>query len=200
MSFLLLLVLLTAEDCSDSNVEITREDKLSAIFIDIEDEFENDDLAQKTIIALEKRAIQKLQDLADYTNVYADSSLSLSFRKQARTMIRGIFLTEIDVRDFYKELDLFEDSVNTIVRYSNLEDSSSYYTKFDSIIVSENLRKKANSNYYGELSFSQKVHRITTHDTTLVGSFHRTSQIRVLKTEKEFGNKIQDVWELYLLK
>ena len=94
LSFLLLLVLLTAEDCagpSESYKAEMKERQISEMYQSIENDFINDELSMKSLDAFEKRAIQKLKDISDYINIYADTSLSVQFRIQAGQMIKESF-------------------------------------------------------------------------------------------------------------
>ena len=192
----MLLFLLTAETCGDGNIEVTKEDRLSGMFQDIEDEFVNDELTPEILFAFEKRAIQKLNDFIDYLNIYADTSLSKQFRIQARQMIIETFYSETDLYRFYQDLGLLEDTTNRILY--NSKNGGLFKTEIDSIVVTDNFLKQAFSGYVGELRFSQKLFRITSTDTVLTNTLFRNSEIFVIKTEKEFGEKTQDFWKLYL--
>ena len=91
----MLLVLLTAENCSNNNVADRNDQKLNSMFTNIENDFVNDELSEVALSAFEKRAIQKLKDISDYINIYADTSLSVQFRGQAKQMIEADFVMEI---------------------------------------------------------------------------------------------------------
>lgn len=196
LSFLLLLFLLTAEDCTNSNVEVTKEDRMTDMFQDIDDEFVNDELTPEILSAFEKRAIQKLSDLADYLNIYADTSLSKEFRLQAKQMLLESFNSAMDLQAYFKNINLSVDSLNDIIYYS--EKAVSFDTQINSIVVKENLREQTSSSYIGELSFSQKVYSSTFSKKDNSNSFILNGKMHVIKTEKEFGNETQDVWEVSL--
>ena len=49
LSFIILLFLLTAETCGDGRVEITKEERLSGMFQNIEDDFVNDALGERCV-------------------------------------------------------------------------------------------------------------------------------------------------------
>jgi hypothetical protein len=197
MSFLLLLFVLTAEDCSDGgnrSSEISKEDRMTDLFKNIEDEFINDELTQEILSAFEERAIQKLNDLADYLNIYADTSLSKEFRLQAKQMLLESFNSAMDLQAYFKNINLSEDSLNAIIYYS--ENEGSFDTQINSIVIKENLQKRISSSYVGELSFSQKVYSSTFSKKVNSNSFILNGKMHVIKTEKEFGNETQDVWEV----
>jgi hypothetical protein len=195
-SFLLLLFLLTAEDCSDSTVEVTKEDRMSGMFQNIENEFIEDEPAPETIMAFEKRAVQKLKDLTDFLNIYANANLDKEFRVQAGQMIYESFYLEFDVQKLFKVLELVEDTTAGILYHS--KNGETFNTEINLITVSSNFQQQSVSGFKGELRFSQKVFSIFPEGTTLRGDFIRQIEILLQKTEKEFGNEIQTVWEVYL--
>jgi len=192
----MLLVLLTAEDCSNNSDVVTKEDRLTGVFQNIEAEFAKDKLSEEILSAFEKRAVQKLKDIADYINIYADTSLSVQFRKQADQMIQENFYEKNDVNDFYKGLELLEDTVNGILYHSG--NVRIFKTAVDSINISERLRLKPDSNYAGGIKFSQKIYLINQTDTIVSTSSQSRISILAIKTIKNFGDKTEEVWEVYL--
>ena len=196
LSFLLLTFLLTAEDCSDRSVEVTKEDSMTDMFQDIENEFVNDELTPNILFAFEKRAVQKLSDLDDYLNIYADTSLSKEFRLQARQMIIESFNDKINLQKYYQNLALLEDTVHLYLHHS--VNTEPLCTEINSILVSDSFQKKTMLGYTGELQFTQKIFRIVSGDTLFMKTFNIHLEIITSRTEKEFGNQIQNVWEIYL--
>ena len=90
LSFLMLLVLLTAENCGGPNESYKaelKEKQISDAYLNIENEFIKDELSTEDLNAFEIRAIQKLKDLSDYINIHADTSISVQFRKQAKQIM-----------------------------------------------------------------------------------------------------------------
>lgn len=196
LSFFMLLFLLTAEDCADGNVEVTREEKLSGMFQDIENDFVNDELDYISLNAFEKRAIQKLNDLADYLNIYADVNLSEEFRLQAREIILGSFNSEKELQSYFKSLDFIEDVENTVLYLST--DEGVFITEIDSVNTKDFFHKNNYSSYTGKFQFSQNIVRVTSTDTVVVNTSKFHLEIIVSKSEKKFGNISQNVWEVNL--
>ncbi len=192
----MLLFLLTAEDCANRNVEATREEKLSGMFQDIENEFVNEELDYISLNAFEIRAIQKVNDLADYLNIYADTSLSEKFRLQAREMVSGTFNSEMDLQTYFTSLGFIEDTTNKVL-YLSVEEGV-FITEIDSVNTIDFFHKNNYSSYIGKLQFSQNIVRITSTDTVVVNTFKFHLEIIVSKSEKEFGNISQNVWEVNL--
>ncbi len=193
LSFFMLLFLLTAEDCADGNVEVTREEKLSGMFQDIENDFVNEELTYETLHAFEKRAIQKLNDLADYLNIYADANLSEEFRLKAREMILGSFNSEMDLQTYFKSLGFIEDTTNKVLYLSI--DEGVFITEIDSINTIDFFHKTI-LGYSGTFQFSQKIFSVNSTDTIVVKAFNCDLETIISKNRKQFGDNFQDVWEV----
>jgi len=193
LSFVMLLFLLTAEDCSDTSVMDRKEARLTNTYRDIENNFAEDDLSDNTLFAFEKRAIEKLKDISDYINIYADSSLSVEFKTQAKDMIRESFFELNDVKVYFNNLELREDSVNTTLYYSKY--GQSFKSEIHSVRVTNHLSKNHGSDYIGEIQFTQIFRVINSIDKV---TFYGSAKIMAVKTEKYFGNEVQEVWEVYL--
>jgi hypothetical protein len=197
LSLLTLLVLLTAENCggpSESYKVEMKERQISDMYQSIENDFIKDELSIEDLNAFEKRAIQKLQDITDYINIYADTNISVQFRKQANQMIVENFIESNDVNIFYKNLELLEDTLNTALYY--LKYGGLFKTEFSSIEITNHFKKEPDLKYKGEIQLIQRIAYISQSDT-FVTSFPRRIGMIAIKTEKYFGNEIEDVWEVY---
>lgn len=196
LSFLMLLVLLTAEDCGNNSVATRKEDGLSEMFRNIEDDFGNDELSEVVMSAFEKRAIQKLKDISDYINICADTSLSVQFREQAKQMMQRNFTVEDEVRNFYKSLNLVEDTVNTALFY--LKSGKTLKTVINSVEIRNHFQKESDSKYIGDIRFTQEMYLTNPMDTTCIATFQCRINMLAIKSTKNFGNKTEKVWEVYL--
>lgn len=196
LSIIMLLVLLTAETCSDSGVVVSKEDRLAATFQDIENKFEEDELSDDILSAFEKRAIQKLKDIFDYINIYADTSLSIRFREQAKHMIQENFFEKKDVEIFYNNLEILEDSVNTTLYYS--KNGQTFKTEISSIEITNHFLKKSDLTYSGEIQFTPRIEVINSSNSVDSVNFQSRIKFLAVKTKKHFGNETAEVWELYL--
>jgi len=198
LSFLMLLVLLTAENCGgpgESYKAELKEKQISDEYQNIENEFIKDELSIEDLNAFEIRAVQKLNDIADYINIYADTSISLQFRKQANQMIWENFFEKNDVKNFYKNLEILDDTLNTTLFY--LKYGRLFETEFNSIEISNHFQKESGLEYSGEIQFNQRISLLNQADTVVINFPRRISMLAV-KTEKNFGNKTQEVWDVYL--
>lgn len=180
----MLLFLLTAEDCADSRVEPSKADVRIHLFQGIENEFTSDMLSDEALLAFEKRAEQKLVDLIDYLNIYADSGISIEFREQAKQMIGDAFISSSDVQQFYKNLELTEDITKTILLKG---DTNLFHTEVTSIDVIQSFQKRSNSEYVGEIQFVQMIDKNT---------ISQHLEILAVKTSKNFGNETLIVWKM----
>lgn len=197
LSLLTLLVVLSADNCSGPDLNNKQENNGKQIpdtYQHIENEFIKNELSIKDLDAFEKRAIQKLRDIADYISINADSAVSVLFRKQANHMIRENFIEKDDVSNFYKNLEIREDTLNTILYHLKYE--SLFKTEFSSIEIIKRFQKESDLIYTGEIQFTQRISFLNQADTVLV-SLPQQINIHAIKTGKNFGSEMQDVWEVY---
>ncbi len=178
----MLLMLLTAEECGDSGGSSYSQQEYD--FQNIENEFTVDELDEATLNAFEKRAIQKLKDLADYINVFADTAYSAEFRIQARQMINELFISDEDVHKFFEEVGFKEDSVEQLLFIPKEMDSF----RVDAVVVSKSFLQNSNGVYSAELSYI-----IHAGENALEGQLKIVAE----KEAKQFGNTSTTVWSLY---
>ena len=198
LSFLMLLVLLTAENCGgpgESYKAELKERQISDEYRNIENEFIKDELSIEDLSAFEIRAAQKLKDISEYIIMNADTGISVQFRKQANQMIRENFFEKNDANMFYKNLELLEDTLNTALYY--LKYGGLFKTEFSSIEITNHFQKESDLKYVGEIQFTQRVSFLNQSDT-VVTNLPRRINMMAIKTRKNFGNEIQEVWEVYL--
>jgi len=169
---------------------------LSSMFQDIEDNFVNEELTYETLSAFEKRATQKVEDLADYLNIYADKNLSEEFRLRSREMTLGVFNSEINLQKYFESLDFIEDTTSKILFFSDEE--GDFLTEIDSVRITDFFHKKTMLTYTGNLQFSQKILRLSLADTVVVSALNRDLEIIISKNKKQFGDSFQKVWEVTL--
>lgn len=108
-AFIALLFLLTAEDCGSGFNEAEQVETAEyKMYSELERGFVADELDDEKLKALEKRAIQKFNELSDYMNIYSDSSLNVQFRKQAGQMMKEAFVSEKEWLIFIESMKLTE--------------------------------------------------------------------------------------------
>jgi len=187
-AFVLLLFLLTAEDCSNRVSEPSQENQSSQLFLDLENKFEKEQLQPEELVAFEKRSIQMLADLIDYINIYADSGISKEFRLQTRQMIAEFFLNDSEVDSLFTTLNLVEDKKRNIL-LSN--EGKPFQLKLDSCSLSENLSPQSNQIYLGRIEFN------LSSNSSVLNSPGNAINVKLLKSPKQFGTDSMDVWGIF---
>lgn len=186
-SFLLLLLVLTAEDCSDRAIELTYEERQTAMFHDIENEFEKEQLRPEALEAFENRSLQMVTELVEYLNICADTSLSKEFRLQSKQMLMNLFQTAVEPETLLSEFNLFEDKEKGII-YA--EGGSPVHFQLHSVSISESLTQQPDLSYSGNISF------VLSSNIAEIQEQERLLEIRLLKTQKQFGENSAKVWDL----
>ena len=186
MIYLLLLVLLTAEDCSERGSESQQIKSYGTnMFLELEKDFVAEELEPESLQALEKRAVQKLRDLVDYINIYADSGLNVQFRQQARQMMSEAFVTELDLHTFFIEHEFKEDTFSQVLF---ILEGKKIHANLESVFVTKPFKITSESNYTGEIGY-----RLSNQNKS------SENQIKIVarKVHKTFGEDSLEVWELF---
>lgn len=180
--YLMLLVLLTAENCGDNYSESQQTDIVeTGMYKELEDNFVSEEMDAKHLNALEKRTVQKVQELVDYLNIYANSGLDVQFRKRARQMILKVFASQQDLQKFLLKHEVMEDLGNSVLL--NLEGDTVSFS-VESVYLLESFELNQNSGYNSEVTYQFQ-------DSTI------NLGVSATKTTKYFGKENLDVWELF---
>lgn len=178
----MLLMFLTAENCSKNYSESQQAERIEIkIYQELEDNFMSEKMDTEQLKALEKRAVQKVQELVDYLNIYADSGLDVQFRKQARQMISELFVSNQDLQGFMMKHKVMEDVGKSVLL--NTEGESVKF-KVGPVHLLAAFNPDENSNYKSRLTYQFQNSNIS------LG-------VLATKTTKSFGNEKLDVWELF---
>ncbi|HAQ18646.1 MAG TPA: hypothetical protein DCR40_05340 [Prolixibacteraceae bacterium] len=193
-------LLLSSKSCDSGqqNSAAMHETELMRDMEDLKNEFESDELTEKSLNAFEIKAKQKLVDLSDYLVIYTAKTIDESFRTQARQMIRdlfasenvrlnGLLLNESDRKGF-----LINDFLNKKSGYNSID------LKFYSIRISESLHRINEMNYAGRLRFSRFLKAETSTDTLIIEPAKMEVEIFVSKVNKAFGNDTLQIWNVSL--
>lgn len=186
MIYLLLLFLLTAEDCSERGSESQLvESTKTNMFLELEKDFIAKELEPESLRALEKRSVQKFRELADYLNIYADSSINVQFRQQARQMISEAFETEKDLQLFFIGHKFEED---TILQKLFTSEGRQIKANVESVDIIKPFQVTTESDYKGEISYSlSNQNKVSEKQIKIVAR----------KVSKAFGEDSLEVWELF---
>jgi len=165
---------------------------------DIRNEFESDDLSQKSLRAFEVKAIQKLVDFSDYLRIYSNKQMAESFKDQSRLMIGDIFISDSIQISHFMFLEPGKKNLTLSAFLDNVAMGNFCETKFDSIHVSEPFRQVGEFKYEGKLSFSARLKGCTSKDTILIKKSKFEADIFALKVNKSFGNDTLRIWSVFL--
>jgi hypothetical protein len=194
LSILMLLLLMTAEDCSNNSTQMARQKIQREQFQQIEEDFVNDEISKEMLLAFEERAVQKLKDLDDFVTIYMSEGLPKEFREQAKNMIHKEFYSEDDCHRFFAGLSLKEDTAQVLLFRSGIQNK--LVLKTDSVSISERIQKHTGLRYLGEIGFTVGLLEVNRTDTIFTDSKNKVLKIIIVKTEKEFGPDIEKVWEI----
>jgi hypothetical protein len=197
----LIWIICGARSCNenDSLKEQREKNLLSASKDSIKQVSEIDSPTDQNLKGYETTAILKLQDFADYLKIVSDSSMDLTFRKQAAEMAGKIFISgEIDTRNlskFYQRQDLT--TFNKLLE-NLLEQGSSCWIQPEQIDVLKPLTMENDSTFKGRLSFTYKCIPFEKLNSAQGKSGKLKIDIYAVKKIKSFGKEQFRVWEVNL--
>lgn len=199
---ILAYLLLCSKSCgSDEKGDSAKQEaELTQTKESIKNEFESDDLSKKSLRAFEVKAEQKLVDFSDYLDIFSDKLMDESFKNQARQMILDLFIC--DTVQINSILLNEPDKKNIpISKFLSLDSATGYNSMdfiFDSIEVTEPLRRIDTLNYKGRLSFSRRVKISSASDTLFTGPDRMEVDIFASKVRKQFGSDTLQIWSVFL--
>ena len=193
LNCLMLLFLLTAEDCGPGYKESTPVDNRNTFFEEIESDFIKDELSSETLQAFEKKAEQKLMDLNDYLNIYADPKTSKEFRIQAKEMISKFFMADYDIELYFNKLGLAEDTVDIIL--VDVTDGSWIESGIISIITEKSFSRISAPEYAGITLIKQQI---INKNSGLKKEINIPIRTKAIKANTKFGNETLEVWKVFL--
>jgi hypothetical protein len=148
----------------------------------------------------EGRAKQKLQELAGYIEIISNKEYDLAFREHALSMAKKVFCNE-DVKISNSDINLSTTSLMTLTEYLN----SFLGTGFTKILLEitnqqyvENLSKNKSDAYSGRLLFDQTNSYYKNNEIQKKNIEKKEVEIVLVKTDKSFGKKTKNVWNVYL--
>jgi len=179
-----LLILASPTCVEEISPERRIEEKLEALQSARED-LVTPALTRKNLEAFESKAMEKLEDYADYLGMVSDSGLNNSFREQARENLFSLFL-EGAAPESTITLSIHGDGFMKLAFV------------IDSVKVLDPLEKENGKNYRGRLRY--RFHTLGIHpaDTILLRSSQEEMGMVLQKRAKEFGDKRLQVWEVRL--
>ena len=184
-------LLLGIASCASSHRERAIENESAEASImsgELEAQFTTDYLSSDLLDALEVRAQQKLLDFADYVVLISNPTIDSAFRTQAKEQALELFIQPEIPIIFEGESTKLEDFFSAIHQKKGL---TNYTVR--NIEIAQPLQQESDQQYTGSLSFSQSM--IVDSQETV---HQREVKVWVKKTDKQFGNKQKEVWEVFL--
>jgi hypothetical protein len=194
-------IILGGRSCDDNNDRTDwQEHEISNVKDNIRSEFETDNLTEEARYAAEIKAMQDLNDLADYVEIYSDQSMDRQFREKAGEMIRGMFESEKTLTSFGigRKGMLKPMTVGEFLENGFGNDISKMKIIFDSLRVMEPLRKTNDGVYSGRLSAYQvMIIRSSTMKSDTISQpvtigFTSSRQLKII------GSDTLKVWKVQL--
>jgi hypothetical protein len=163
-------------------------------------ELESDYLSEEARYAAEIKAIQELNDLADYVEIYSDKSLDSHFREKAGEMIRDQFVSEDAGLSFgpVRKEKMQQVAVGEFLGKGFGPDIFKVKVNFDSLHVLEPLQKSAEEIYSGKLSAYQTFILHSTNSETFSDSVPITINFFSSRQIKVISQDTLMVWEVSL--
>lgn len=176
------------KSCEDDSKRINRQSHRASLAKDsIRHDFETDLLTEEARYASGVNAMQKLNDLADYMEIYADRSLEPAFREKAGEMIKKMFRSpdnHLFLGPVRKE-KMAQITLEEFLKKGFGDDYIRVKINFDSVKVIEPLVISGERNYSGKMSAYQSVIGFTVTDSLLIPvrpviiDFFSTSQAKL---------------------
>jgi len=197
---LLIYVLFSAKSCSDSELEESRRQELVIATRDsIINKLDTEFLSDETLFMAQKSAEQKLLDLADFLNIYFQSDLDTTFKKQTAKMILDIFINEN--AEVMLGTNMRANQLLTVKQLLESDFGRDYIKStflFDSLSISEPLNRLNGKTYFGILNFNQSFIAYKSMDTLIIEPFNLKADFYLTKNKKYFGLDTLDIWEVSL--
>lgn len=193
-SMLLMILLFFFAACASTHREKMLEESLEAednglLYEELEARFMAEQPTVEELKAFEVRAIQKLQDFADYLNLLHQPALDSTFQQQAERQLKSLFVdSTVNITVGEQEKQRLQDLLNEL--REGVPTTEIY--SLQNIEVAEALHAAESNQYIGTLSFEQLI------DHESATSQARLAYFVVKKVPKQFGREQEWVWEVLL--
>ncbi len=195
-------MLLSSRSCEGPEQEsiMSDEEVVAATKDSIEHQFASDDLSTALLNTMEVQAHQKLADLYDYLNLYANESLDSAFRIQARLMIRKLFVSDTVQINTLLASETGEPNLplNDYLRSLTNPVVPSPILFIDSIRTVSSLYRTGEMSYEGIIAFERQLGYLTASDTTLSSNVSMVAEMLAVKVSRAVGSDTMQVWEVLL--
>lgn len=197
----LIYLLLCSKSCVDDTAKLQREKlEIGEEKDKLHDEFGADYLTEDSRHAMEIKAKQILEDLGDYLSIFSDISMDSLFRRKAGELIENTFVSNDAELSFgrIRGTKIKQQDLKEFLKDGFGKNIQSVLVKFDSITISDPLRKTGGATYTGQLSCIQHITSISGKDTLDLPPAKIIVDIISVKKEKAFGTDTLKTWGVYL--
>lgn len=152
------------------------------------------------LTGFEGRAIQKVEELAEYIEIISDKEYDLKLREHAVTLALKLFKDD-EIKISNSDMLLSSLSILGLNEYLNAVLKNGY----GKIVVEisdreyvENLSQSKSDAYSGKLLFNQTNYYYKNKELQKKKTENKEVDIILVKTDKQFGKKTKSVWNVYL--
>jgi hypothetical protein len=197
----IILFICSAHGCNDTGElsEIRAEKMIESSKDSIRNIFETDMPDDEQLKGFEETAKQKLIDFSDYMKIVSDSSLEITFRKQAARMASALFKSP-ELRTVAWNADHPGTEPQTIdeLLEKNLSDGMKYWLIPEQLSIKNPFSNKSDSLYTGSLKFCVEPKYFAEQNKTVLLKDWFYADVYAVKTNKFFGNQRLTIWEVRL--
>jgi hypothetical protein len=194
-------LLLVGKSCQDDQDIVNRQlREVETLKENIREEFGINYLDDESRYAIEQTAIQKVKDLADYIDIYADTFLDTLFRQKAGEMIRDFFVTEDVHVSFgpYRNKKIKYTTVRKFLDKGFGAGITSAEVFYDSVRIEIPLSRSKPEKYEGTIWALQQITLFNASDTLTSDEARITISIQVSQKTKIFGKDTLKTWAVNL--
>lgn len=152
------------------------------------------------LTGFEGRAVQKVEELAEYIEIISDKDYDSIFRKRAFSMAVKLFKDQ-DIKISNSDKLLSSLSILGLNNYLNAVMENGYakiVVEISNREYVENLSQSKSDAYSGKLLFDQTNYYYKNKNLQKKNTEKKEVDIILVKTEKKFGKKTKSVWNVYL--
>ena len=145
--------------------------------------------------------MQKVEDFVDYLELISNKDYDLAFRKQAIEMAENLFANKkASIINPEKELtEKKEISINKYIESVLNSNYSKIETEISTLKLSKSLGLLKKGDYWGEIYFTQTNSYYKDSKLLKKVTINKKAKITLIKTNKKFGNKEANVWNVFLV-
>jgi hypothetical protein len=195
------LLVLRADSCeSEQEAAEKRQMEMRAQIGAIEGQLSSDVLTAAAQSVYERKAIQALEDFAEYISILGDKSINANFSEAAQALLRGLdYEHQLNV-----ELPTIVSGQLTTVPVDQFTTTiaglpfDALRLSVDSVVILSALENTSETSYRGTLQYTRRWHGIHAGDTLTFDRATEQREFYVAKVGKALPTDSSRTWELLL--